>query len=283
MPVATRKPLTIPVGTERRTRDKKVALATIKTVHTLLWFSIESCVVYLLYSGFRKKSDRRAAIAGTVVVGESLIFAGNRFHCPLTKVARDLGAKRAGVTDIFLPKWFAHYLPVIHVPALALIAWLHGKNLRGRERTAVIENEIDIKRSPQDVFEYCSDHTHELDWNPKMRFVNKLTEGPIGVGTRYEMEFIPGRPLIAECVHFERPTAWKVEGRALGMNVTLGGRVAAVNGGAHLVLETAFQAKGLRALALPLIRRRMWPEFERDVHTIKSILEARVAIPAGQV
>jgi hypothetical protein len=281
MQVTARKPLTR--RTEQPARDKRVALAAIKTVHTLLWFSIESCVVYLLYSGFRKKSDRRAAIAGTVVVGESLIFAANGFRCPLTKVAKDLGAKRAGVTDIFLPRWFAHYLPVIHAPLLVLIAWLHGRNLRGRASSAVIENEIDIKRSPEDVFDYCSDHSNELEWNPKMRLVNKLTDGPVSVGTRYEMEFIPGRPLVAECVRFERPRSWTMEGKALGMNVSLGGRVTPANGGAHLVLETAFQAKGLKALALPLIQRRMWPEFERDVHTIKSILEARISVPAQEM
>jgi hypothetical protein len=263
-------------------RRKAVALSAIKTVHTLAWFSIELCMMYLLVAGFRRKSDRRAAIAGAVVVGESLIFAGNGFHCPLTKVARDLGAKRAGVTDIFLPRWFAHYLPVIHAPLLVLAAWLHGRNLHGRYGRAFIENEIDIERSPEEVFEYCSDHMHELEWNPKMRIVNKLSDGPIGVGTRYEMEFIPGRPLIAECVRFERPMAWTMEGRALGMDLSLGGRVTPTKGGAHLVLETAFRAKGVRALALPLIKRRMWPEFERDVHTIRSILEARTPIPATE-
>ena len=241
MQATIRKPPTIRIRTERPAPDKRVALAAIKTVHTLLWFSIESCVIYLLYSGLRRKSDRRAAIAGTVVLGESLIFAGNGFRCPLTKVARDLGAKRAGVTDIFLPRWFAHYLPIIHAPLLVLIAWLHGRNLRGRESSAVIENEIDIKRSPEDVFDYCSDHTHELEWNPKMRLVNKLSDGPVGVGTRYEMEFIPGRPLIAECVRFDRPTAWTVEGKALGMDLSLGGRVTPADGGP------------------PIERRSWWP------------------------
>lgn len=279
-----REPAMMPIPTEGNARRRAVALAAIKTIHTLAWFSIESCVVYLLYSGFRSKSDRRAAIAAGVVGGESLIFAANGFHCPLTKVALKLGAERGGVTDIFLPRWFAHYLPVIHTPLLILIAWLHGRTTFGqggvRMKTAVIENEIDIKRPAEDVFDYCSDHTNELEWNPKMRFVKKLSEGPIGIGTRYEMEFIPGRPLVAECVRFERPNAWRVDGRALGMDVTLGGHVTPTGGGAHLVLETAFRATGLRALILPLIRRRMWPEFERDIHTIKAILETPVPTAA---
>jgi hypothetical protein len=110
--------------------ERPVALAAIKAVHTLAWFSIESCMIYLLYAGFRKQSDRRAGIAGAVVAGESLIFAANGFRCPLTKMAVEFGAARGGVTDIFLPRWFAHNLPAIHVPLLVLAVGLHLRNIR---------------------------------------------------------------------------------------------------------------------------------------------------------
>jgi len=38
-----------------------------------------------------------------VVATESLIFAGNGFRCPLTRIAERLGAERGSVTDIYLP------------------------------------------------------------------------------------------------------------------------------------------------------------------------------------
>jgi hypothetical protein len=76
------------------------------------------------------KRGRRAAVAGAVVAGESLIFVANGFRCPLTKVAVKLGAERGGVTDIFLPRWFAHNLPAIHAPLLVLVAGLHLRNIR---------------------------------------------------------------------------------------------------------------------------------------------------------
>jgi uncharacterized protein YndB with AHSA1/START domain len=69
-----------------------------------------------------------------------------------------------------------------------------------RVRVAVIVNDVDIDRPVDEVFAYCSDHMHESEWNPKMRYVHKLTDGPTGSGTRYEMEFVPGRPMVAECV-----------------------------------------------------------------------------------
>jgi hypothetical protein len=100
-------------------------------VHTLAWFSIESCMVYVLWAGFRSQSDRRAAIAAGVVGSETLIFAANGFRCPLTQVAERVGAERGSVTDIYLPRWFARNLPAIHVPLILLAGYLHRRNLRG--------------------------------------------------------------------------------------------------------------------------------------------------------
>jgi hypothetical protein len=108
------------------------AIKAIKVIHTLAWFSIEACMMYVLYAGFARRPDRRAGIAAAVVAGESLVFAGNGFRCPLAKVAERLGAERGSVTDIYLPRWLAHNLPAIHGPLIALAGYLHARNLRAR-------------------------------------------------------------------------------------------------------------------------------------------------------
>jgi hypothetical protein len=109
-------------------------LKAIKGIHTLAWFSIEACMVYVLYAGFARRSDQKAGIAAAVVAGESLIFAANGFRCPLTQVAERLGAERGSVTDIYLPRWFAHNLPAIHAPLIVLAGYLHARNLRHRRQ-----------------------------------------------------------------------------------------------------------------------------------------------------
>jgi len=111
-------------------RRSSAALVAVKSLHTFAWLSIESCMVYLLYAGFARRSDRRAAVAAGVVAGESLIFVADGFRCPLTQLAEHLGAERGSVTDIYLPDWLAHNLPGIHVPLIALAAFLHARNLR---------------------------------------------------------------------------------------------------------------------------------------------------------
>jgi len=116
----------------RQARHSGAALTVIKVVHTLAWFSIESCMLYVLYAGFARRSDRRAAIAAGVVAGEILVYTANGFRCPLTGVAEHLGAQRGSVTDLYLPQWLARNLPAIHAPLIVLATFLHGRNLRQR-------------------------------------------------------------------------------------------------------------------------------------------------------
>ena len=106
------------------------SVAVIKSIHTLAWAAIEASMLYVLYAGFRGRSDRRAAIAGAIVATECLVFAANGFRCPLTNLAEARGASSGSVTDIYLPKWLARNLPVIHVPLVVAAAWLHVRNVR---------------------------------------------------------------------------------------------------------------------------------------------------------
>ena len=87
-------------------------------------------MIYVLYKGLRGASDRRAAIAGAIVAGETAIFLANGARCPLTGLAESLGAESGSVTDLYLPKWLAHNLPAIHVPLVALAVFLHVRNIR---------------------------------------------------------------------------------------------------------------------------------------------------------
>lgn len=115
-------------------RHAPAAIVAIKVVHTIAWLSIEACLLYMLYTGIVRRSDRRAGIAAAVVACESLIFAANGFRCPLTDLAESLGATNGAVVDIYLPAWFADTLPLTHGPLFVLAALLHARNLRTNAR-----------------------------------------------------------------------------------------------------------------------------------------------------
>ena len=144
---------------------------------------------------------------------------------------------------------------------------------RKRRRVAVIETEVDIRRSSEVVFDYASGPTHEPQWNIRMKRLEKLADGPAAVGARYRMEFTQGPPAITECVRFERPRLWELVGGSKIISSRLRGRVVPKGDGSHLVLRMEILLHGLLRLALPLVRRRMRSELERDIATIKAKLE----------
>jgi hypothetical protein len=148
---------------------------------------------------------------------------------------------------------------------------------------AVVENAIDIARSPGDVFDYCTDLTREPEWNPKAKRVEKTTDGPIGVGTLYEAEFLQGSPMTIELVRFERPVAWESLGRSRRLDAKGEGRVSATEEGARLVMRMELKPKGTLRVLLPVLGRFMHKQEERNLAAIKEALEASVesAAPRG--
>lgn len=138
----------------------------------------------------------------------------------------------------------------------------------------VVEAEVDISRSPEDVFDYCSDASHEPEWNPMMKRIVKLTDGPVRVGTRYTTEFADGPAMVMECIGYERPTRWSTNGDSHALTARGHGRVVPTSDGAHLVMRMELEPHGLLRLATPVLRRRLTRMFQRDLEHIKARLEA---------
>jgi hypothetical protein len=93
-------------------------------------------------------------------------------------------------------------------------------------RTLSYKTEMVIGRAPEDVFDYCSDLRSELEWNPKVKYVEKLTDGPVGVGTRYRARWATSGPTAVEVTQFDRPRMWEINAKARGMAIRFQGTVA---------------------------------------------------------
>lgn len=136
-----------------------------------------------------------------------------------------------------------------------------------------VENTVEIARSPEDVFDYLTDITNEVEWNPRTRHVEKLTTGPIGPGTRFGAEWIKGNPTIVEYIRFERPTAWASIARSRRLDAKGRGRISPTERGSRLTVTTELRPKGMLALLLPVMRRTMHEREQRNLESVKAILE----------
>lgn len=72
-----------------------------------------------------------------------------------------------------------------------------------------IEGEILIGRPVEEVFDFVADERNEPLYNPRMLAAEKVTDGPIGVGTRFSATTKAGRrgaEMVIEVIGFDRPT-----------------------------------------------------------------------------
>jgi hypothetical protein len=77
-----------------------------------------------------------------------------------------------------------------------------------RDVVTSVRGSIMIRRPVEEVFDFVADQRNELSYHPKMTESVKLTEGPIGVGTRFRATVLSrGKPLplTIEYTGFNRP------------------------------------------------------------------------------
>jgi hypothetical protein len=149
---------------------------------------------------------------------------------------------------------------------------------------AVLENAIEIARSPREVFDYCSDLSNELEWSPGyMKDVSRLTDGPIGVGARYRAEWQQGGPNTIEYTRFERPNFWEASADSKTLGMVFQGRVEPTPAGSRLIIRMDLRPHGIARLASPILTRAMQAQEIRNLAAIKRTLEARsvTADPMG--
>lgn len=108
-------------------------LAAVKAVHTAIFVSISAAVALTVWDGLRGRPTKRTAIAGSVVLGESLLYISNNHVCPLTPLAEEFGAERGSVVDLCLPTAVARQIPLVAGSAALLALALNLRALLRRD------------------------------------------------------------------------------------------------------------------------------------------------------
>jgi len=138
----------------------------------------------------------------------------------------------------------------------------------------VIENVIEIARTPEDVFDYLSNLGNEVRWNPDCLSMEQLTDGPVGVGTRFRAKWKQGPVIFPEVTAYERPRTWTYAN---------GGSIACIlritleptsSGGTRMTSHGTWSANGLARLFFPIFIRTMRKAEVQIVASARRALEA---------
>ena len=139
-----------------------------------------------------------------------------------------------------------------------------------------------IERSVEDVFAYVSDQTNAVHWQAGLVEVRRLTDGPIGVGSRHTIvRTFMGRRLAVENEYIAFEPGRRIAFRATSgpMPLEASYLVEAVADGTRVTSTIAMVASGFVSLAEPLIAAGLRREMDAAFRELKRVLEAPV--PAG--
>jgi carbon monoxide dehydrogenase subunit G len=139
---------------------------------------------------------------------------------------------------------------------------------------AVIENSVQIDRSPEEVFDYLVDLRNELEWNPDAQSMTKITDDPIGVGTKFLAKWKQSKLVEVECIRFERPYRW-VHSNGGSLTVVIDVTLKPQGTATLMVVRFDVSPRGLTRLFFPIILPQLKRAEKQNMAHIKNALEKR--------
>ena len=145
-----------------------------------------------------------------------------------------------------------------------------------------IEGEIVIARPVHEVFDFVADQRNEPAYNPRMLRAEKVTDGPVGKGTKFvSAAKSMGRvtDMVIETTAYDRP-------KRLGSTTTMRGAEVSgtltfepVAAGTRMRWSWELEPKGAQRLLTPVIAWLGKRQEERVWAALKQHLEAAPALP----
>ena len=145
----------------------------------------------------------------------------------------------------------------------------------------IIEESIHINREPKEVFDFASDYTNlaVID-SSQAEDVEKLTDGPLQVGTRMKgVARVLGRkiPWVTECVALDAPTKMRMESVEAPLAFAFDYLYAPEDGGTKATIRCESES-GLGGLfgkmGDALVTRTYTKQIRANLETLKELMEA---------
>jgi uncharacterized membrane protein len=149
------------------------------------------------------------------------------------------------------------------------------------KEVTMIKTEMSIifHRPVQEVFDYISDFQNSPQWQAGLMGVGRITEGPIGIGTRFtSMRKAMGRKMESgiEFTAFELNKKLAIKSYSGTSPFKQTFLFEEIPGGTLVNMVFELELGGIMNLAEPLVAPRVRREMKTDFDNLREIIESRV-------
>jgi uncharacterized protein YndB with AHSA1/START domain len=140
-----------------------------------------------------------------------------------------------------------------------------------------VTEQTSIARPPEEVAGFAMDPANDARWIGALTSVRKLTDGPVGTGTRVErVAAFLGREMtyVNEIVEYEPPQRLAMRSVKAPFPMTVVYEFMPEPAGTVVRIRTGGDATGFYGLASPLLSRMVAKGVRGDLARLKELLEA---------
>jgi uncharacterized protein YndB with AHSA1/START domain len=139
-----------------------------------------------------------------------------------------------------------------------------------------VEQEIEIHRTPPDVFAFLSDPENDARWRSDVRGARLVTDGPVGQGSRiqYEIAFLGRQHPVYEVIGYEPGEAMTflaLSGPLQGSRLSY--RLRPAGAGTAFRLRLDVRLRFPLRLFEPALRRPFRTQLSRFLASLQAVLE----------
>ncbi len=134
---------------------------------------------------------------------------------------------------------------------------------------------IEVPTPRAEAFDYVADFANAAEWDPGVESATKLTDGPVAVGTRFEVDVKTG-PTTSRMEYvveaLEPPTRVVLKGEGTLIEAVDDIEFSDAGGGTRISYTADITFKGPLSLAEPLMKGRLEKIGEKAVAGLRKVL-----------
>jgi dehydrogenase/reductase SDR family member 12 len=141
----------------------------------------------------------------------------------------------------------------------------------------VLRKELEVDRALDEVFAFIGDFVNSAAWDPGVAEARNVTEGPVRVGTRYELIVVfNGRrlPVTYEVTAYEPPHRVELRGTGSTVNAVDDIRFEATPTGTRILYVADLRLKGVLRALEPFFRGKFEETGRSAIAGMRSALQA---------